>query len=261
MSRLTNWLVRLGLTLSYVSCFHLIDVQFEADSNVLSGLAKYLPAAGLVIGFCLWLCTLVLTFLLAPPLVAGAIMTILWFVFTSGLHLDGLMDSADGIFSHQSKERMLEIMSDPRVGNFAVIVGVLLLIVKFATITSIYIHALYVVLLVIPVWARFSEVYAIGRFDYLKQQGKGKVWHDSTVFPADWIKSGIAPMAVTLLACVCAKEHAVSLIVVSLSTVLSGIAASHWLTGKLGGQTGDTYGATVELSEAAGLIAASLLMN
>jgi len=261
MSALTNWLVRLGLTLSYVSCFHLVDVEFDADDTVLWGLSKYLPAAGAVIGVCLWICTFALCTLVAPPLVAGAVVTALWFVFTSGLHLDGLMDAADGIFSHQSRLRMLEIMSDPRVGNFGVIIGVLLLITKFATITSIYIHALFAVLLVIPAWARCAEVYAIGKFPYLKEQGKGKVWHDSTIFPADLIKSALAPAAVTLVTCVWAKEHAVSLIVVSLITLAAGIAASHWLTGKLGGQTGDTYGATVELSEAAGLIAASMLMS
>jgi adenosylcobinamide-GDP ribazoletransferase len=247
---------RLALTASYVTCLPIYRVDLEQSDELLAGLSKYLPTVGVLIGICLILAAKTLEFFHAPYLVQGALLTALWFIFTSGLHLDGLMDTADGIFSHQNPDRMLEIMSDPRVGNFGVITGILLLLCKFAALSSLSTSAIWVALLLVPAWARVAQVYAIGKFTYLREQGKGKIWHDTTIFPRDLWMSAFLPTI-----CIFAADYrgnSQQILAVLLVTIGAGILAGHWLNKKLGGHTGDTYGAVVEFSEAAGIITAAV---
>jgi adenosylcobinamide-GDP ribazoletransferase len=252
-----SFLRRLALTASYVTCLPMYKMDIESSDEMLSGLSKYLPTVGLLIGTCLFLSARALEVLHAPPLVLGATLTVLWFVFTSGLHLDGLMDTADGIFSHQSQPRMLEIMQDPRVGNFGVITGILLLLVKFSALASLASLPLVAAVFVIPACARLAEVYAIGKFSYAREHGKGKIWHDTTDYPRDFWMSAFLPAVCTIA--VIWKIQSWKFLAVPAITLLAGIICARWLNKKLGGHTGDTYGATVEFAEAAGILAASIM--
>ncbi|HEY9731558.1 MAG TPA: adenosylcobinamide-GDP ribazoletransferase [Drouetiella sp.] len=252
-----NFLRRLALTASYVTCLPIYKVDLGESEDMLSGLSKYLPTVGLLIGICLFLSAKALAVFHAPYLVLGASLTVLWFIFTSGLHLDGLMDTADGIFSHQSQSRMLEIMQDPRVGNFGVIVGILLLLVKFSALASLASLPLFATVFLVPAFARLAEVYAIGKFHYLREQGKGKIWHDTTDHPRDFWMSAFLPLVCAVA--VIYKTHSWTFLAAPLTALVSGILCAGWLTKKLGGQTGDTYGATVEFAEGAGVLAAAIV--
>ncbi|MGH9550077.1 MAG: adenosylcobinamide-GDP ribazoletransferase [Terriglobales bacterium] len=248
---------RLSMAISYVTCVPLARINAEESEKLLSGLAKYLPMVGLLLGAWLVLVAWTLTFLNANNLLAGAVLALFWLLLTNGLHFDGLMDTADGIFSHQSKERMLEIMQDPRVGNFGVLAGVSVLLLKFVSLASVPPHSLLFVLALCPAWSRWAETFAISAFPYLKPEGKGKIWHDSTKHPRDIFLSGLAPALLTAACCAFGYWQAA---IVSVCTGLSGITAAFWLAHKLDGHTGDTYGAVVELAEAGGLLCAALIL-
>src|SRR5690554_3038135 len=75
----------------------------------------FYPLAGSVIGLLLFMAALGLSYVL-PSIVAGVCLLIIWVVLTGGIHLDGLLDTADGILSRQPREKMLEIMKDSRIG-------------------------------------------------------------------------------------------------------------------------------------------------
>ena len=249
-----NPLRRFCLAASYITSIPFLPKP-ESETE-LFGLAKYLPAVGTLVGSILALLALVCNeLLLAPPLVAAALLTF-WIVITGAIHLDGLMDTADGVFSHRSRERMLEIMKDPRAGNFGVVSGVLIILLKFAALLSLNWHWIFASLLLIPGWARWSEVIAIKYFPYAREEGMGKIWHISTG-KFDLLISAIAPLMVSLFFCYDSNSF-IYLWLIPL-TVLPGLLASMWINKVLGGQTGDSYGANVEVSEAAGLIGASLL--
>src|SRR3712207_89815 len=78
------------------------------------------PYVGLIIGIFL---TIVYgigsQFLPTTPLML--VIVISEFLFTGGLHADGLMDTSDGIFSGRDREKQLEIMKDSRIGSFGVV--------------------------------------------------------------------------------------------------------------------------------------------
>ncbi|MBZ0187431.1 MAG: adenosylcobinamide-GDP ribazoletransferase [Candidatus Obscuribacterales bacterium] len=224
----------------------------------LSGLAPYLPAVGLVIGLLLLALNLALQAIASSPSMASIILTITWLCLTGGLHFDGLMDTADGIFCHQSQERMLEIMSDSRVGNFGVLAGVVVFLLKATALFNLVQHQplILAALILIPAWGRYCELYAIGQFPYAKKEGKGKVFHQSTR-KIDMAYGAIVPITGSLAVAMFAG--ALPVVLVTGATIIAGFVASHWLFHHLKGQTGDTYGAIVELSETGGLVAAALL--
>jgi adenosylcobinamide-GDP ribazoletransferase len=256
---------RFLLTASYVTIFPLSkNIKFAegaGDEDVLSGLAKFLPAAGVLVGCLLGLVALFLTAVAAPAMLSGVVVTIAWLIFTGGLHFDGLMDTADGIFSHRDRQRMLEIMQDPRAGNFAVLAGMAVFALKVAALSALFVGGgarplvVPVVLIVLPAWARLAEAYAIGRYQYAKPDGKGKVWHATMKYPADLAQAAILPALLSLLL---SGFGGAEIFVGSLSVCLGGVAAAAYLNSRLGGHTGDTYGTVVEVSETIGLIALAL---
>jgi cobalamin 5'-phosphate synthase/cobalamin synthase len=254
-----NFAKRFATTVRYVTCIPAFGGQRrdELSQIDLSGLAKYLPAAGVLIGLILCLAFRLMNMCHVPDVLSGVILTITWLSLTGGLHFDGLMDTADGIFSHQTVERMLEIMRDSRVGNYGVMVGMSTLILKAACLSSLPPQDMLIVLLLCPIWARWCEAFAIGKFPYLRDSGMGKIWHDTMKYPEDLIKGSFVPLATTITA---ALFRPLDAITISLATVISGYLAALMLARKFGGHTGDTYGAVVELSELGGLLAAAFFL-
>lgn len=247
-------LKRFCLAASYVTAFPFLKkAQTESD---LFGLAKYLPAVGTAIGGMLILCAFLLKEFQAPQILFAVLLVLLWISMTGAIHLDGFMDTADGIFSHRSRDRMLEIMRDSRVGNYAVISGNLLILTKIAALVSLPIHWLIPSLLLIPAWSRWNEVLTIVSYRYARDEGMGRIWKLSTK-KSDLLTAAIIPLLSTAIYCFYASSWKFALL--PLLIVASGAAFSYCINKIINGQTGDSYGATVEFSEAAGLSAAAFL--
>jgi adenosylcobinamide-GDP ribazoletransferase len=249
---------RLGLAVSYVTCFPLCRIPVDADPQALGGLAKYLSTVGLLVGTVLAGLAWSLNWFQASAIIFGVVLTVAWLAITGAIHFDGLMDTADGVLSHRDRARMLEIMSDSRVGNFGAIVGFAALLLKVAALSTLAYPGMIYVLLVIPAWARWTETYAIGAFNYLRKSGMGKVWHDSMKYPRDLIIGALAPLIVSGVA---VHYQGLEPMIACTCTILGGLAAAIWIKQVLGGQTGDTYGAVVEIAETIGLIGTALIVS
>ncbi len=250
-----NMFRKLALTAAYITSFPgLPRAETEED---LEGLAKYLPTVGTVIGAIVFAGAYACDLLSHERILSSFLTVGLWLLVTGAIHLDGLMDTADGLFSHRSRDQMLSIMKDSRVGNFGAISGVMLLLAKIIALYSLEPGCMKMAaLLLIPAWARWSEVFAIVCFPYAKQEGMGKVWHESSkVWDLAW--SAIVPLIVTV-AIAASCQNALPFIVM-VATAGTGILFALRVHNILYGHTGDTYGATVEFSEAAALIILALM--
>jgi adenosylcobinamide-GDP ribazoletransferase len=152
----------------------------------------------------------------------------------------------------------LEIMSDSRVGNFGAITGFCVLLLKLAALSSLSYIVIIPIFLVVPAWARWAESYAIGAFPYLRETGMGKVWHDTMVYPRDLAIGAVVPLILTAAA---VWYLGIVAFVATVFTIIGGIVTAQWINSILGGQTGDTYGAVVELAETAGLVSTALFIS
>ena len=248
---------RFAVAVSCVTSLPLAGKDFRPDE--LQGLSKYLPAVGILIGGLLLAIAYGLERLSANVLLSAVVLVISWIALTGGIHLDGLMDSADGIFSHRSRERMLEIMRDSRVGNFGVISGVSIMLFKIAALAAIGFPTALACVFVVPVWARWCETWAIGIYPYARDEGMGKVWHDTTYFPRDLVIATLLPVITTIGSCY--LFGVTPCVVLTCFCIASGIASASYLGYVLKGHTGDTYGAVVELAEAGSLLGFALFLT
>ena len=244
---------RLALTISYVTSFHFFKSASSEDE--LRGLSVYLPTVGIFIGALLFTVYWLLNLVDCADLLRAFLLSGSWLIATGSIHLDGLMDAADGLFSHRDRDRMLEIMRDSRVGNFGAISGIMLLAAKICALTLIPEKWMLPALLLIPAWARWSEVFAIAFYPYARAEGMGKIWHESTE-KQDLLPALALPGLLTLAICIYFNSAAISFVIPL--AILPGILFASRINCVLSGHTGDTYGAVVELSEASAVILLAL---
>lgn len=220
------------------------------ESSPLMG-EEYFPLVGLLLAGVLALLALALAPVL-PQLALAALLVVGLVLLTGGLHLDGLMDSCDGLFGGLTRERKLEIMHDSRVGSFGVLAGACALLLKFACFASLAKHDLPTALLVTLPSARWSLVLVLRIFPGARASGLGATFRQAVT------RDRLALACVLTLAIVLFTAQFSGLIVWAVITVVA-LALGAWISRKLGGLTGDTYGAIAEVAEIAGLLAFLLL--
>jgi adenosylcobinamide-GDP ribazoletransferase len=149
----------------------------EAAPRLVIG-CEYFPLVGLLLALLLWFLVLILT-PLVPQLALAALLIVALVMLTGGLHLDGLMDSCDGLFGGSTRERKLEMMRDSSVGSFGVLGGVCIVLLKFALFASLRVHALPLALLVALPSARWAMVLALRVFPSARPTGLGAAFHQA----------------------------------------------------------------------------------
>ncbi|MNH80036.1 Cobalamin synthase [compost metagenome] len=233
-----------------------VTAQLDFTPELLKRSTRFYPLVGAAIGLVTCLLSLISAWAL-PPLPASVVILTGWIYLTGGLHLDGLMDTADGLLSYRSREKMLEIMKDSRVGAMGVIACVLLLLLKVTLIASLLEKgALPLALLTVPLWSRWFMVHAIAGWpaargpEGLAGQFDGMNYHSSWIAGL-WalILSGAGLVLLVLWG------YGAGLHWLQLGICYAAEPAAAWLIGslaasrisrRLGGLTGDIYGALNE---------------
>lgn len=181
----------------------------------------------------------------APVHVLAAGLIIIEIVITGALHCDGLMDTADGLFSGRSRERILEIMKDSRIGAFGAISFCLFILFKYSLLVDIPANALITAMFVMPVAGRIAVVTAITGFPYIRAEGLGKNFAGGDGKKTVWIAGALALGLVAPFGRMALAALAAGLI--------AALLVARYAAARLGGMTGDVYGAVLELSEVAAL--------
>lgn len=227
----------------------------------------FFPLVGLVIGLILDLVYLPLRSL---PFLAGAAVLVAWIAVTGGLHLDGLMDTADGFFANAGRERALEIMKDSRIGSFALMGAFSVLLLKLAFVVSLPPAAVPLVLPLMAIAGRFTALLLPAAYPHANPGaglgGTAARWAG----PAEMVKGSFV-CAAAIAAVAAAKslaggwagaaEAAILGFSAWLAAALTGLWLAHASVKRLGGITGDVIGAAVELAETAVLALAVFIFN
>jgi cobalamin 5'-phosphate synthase/cobalamin synthase len=245
----------------------------------LAGSVPFFPAVGLLLGAVAAAVAVGLS-LLAPPMVAAAALVVLLIAFSGGLHLDGLSDTADGFLSSRPRDRVLEIMKDSRVGAMGVIAIVCVLLLKFAALASMPPAAMCLAALLMPLAGRCVMVLPMAMLDYVRPTGLGSVFHRGRLggpaviamatlvivaagagLIAPWAAclhkgAGMAPGTGIAPGCPLrvAMTAAGAMLAAAGGAVIAALLLTAWSRKKIGGATGDVYGAACELGEAAAAI-------
>jgi adenosylcobinamide-GDP ribazoletransferase len=168
-------------------------------------------------------------------------------VVTGALHLDGVIDAFDGLFAGKTPERRLEIMRDPRAGSYGVVAVVLVLGLKIAALASLPPAVRPLGLVLAPCLGRWGIVLATGAFAYARPVGMGRDFKESIRWRHVVLAGGIALVASAVLA---GPLGVLTWTVGSLAVLLAG----QWIAARLGGLSGDIYGAICETVETGVLV-------
>ena len=207
------------------------------------------PIVGLLLGLLLSLAHLLLG--QTPGALQAAIILALWVGLSGGLHLDGLADTADAwVGGFGDRERTLTIMKDPRSGPIAVVVLVLLLLLKFAALLTLLQAGQGIYLVLLPWLGRSLLPLLLATTPYVRAGGLGQALVDH--LPRQqlpWV------LGVHLLGMLLFGWQG---LLALASALLLFVWLRRALLRRLGGTTGDTAGALVELAECAALLALAL---
>ena len=182
-----------------------------------------------------------------PPLVVGALLVAALLVLTRAIHTEGFLDACDGLFGGYSPSRRLEILRDTHVGAFAVIGGAALLLLKWALLSGIPAEVRAGLLAVFPCISRLGMLSTMAVFRYAREEGMGTAFQDGASWRQIAFGLAVAAAAAGLLL------GGAGLVLLA-ATVAVSLGLGRWITGMLGGMTGDTYGAVNEVAEAAVLL-------
>lgn len=211
------------------------------------------PLVGLALGLLLALLDALLAATRLPLLSRDILLVVALVWFTGGLHLDGLMDTCDGLLGGRTPEQRLLIMRDSRVGSFGVLGGVCIILLKVGLLAGLPGGgARQAALLLAPLLGRWALVLAAALFPPARPEGLGAAFR-AGVTPARFAFA----LATSSLACLAFGG-------VSGALALAGSCATTWLLGRavlatIPGLTGDTYGALAEVNEVTILLLLALL--
>ncbi|MCX7803722.1 MAG: adenosylcobinamide-GDP ribazoletransferase [Planctomycetota bacterium] len=183
-----------------------------------------------------------------PPAAAAVAAVAALAAVSGALHLDGLADSADGLFGPRTRERALEIMKDSRIGAMGATALVFVLAAKIAGLASLDKSAFLQAAFLAPLAGRCALAAAISAVPYARPSGLGSVfyrrrsylnlpWACAAAAGGGWLIAGTAGLAA------------------SGAAFVAALLASLYSIHKIGGATGDTLGATCELAETAAILA------
>ncbi len=249
-----------------------LPVRREGTGEEVGRSLVYFPAVGLLIGLLLAGINWVLR-LFVPDAIVNGVLLVAMVLVSGALHIDGFIDTCDGLAGNKPPEERWKVMKDSRAGAFGIAGGVLLLLVKYAALSSLPVHLVAATLVIMPVVSRWAMVYSIWAYPYALQTGLGTVFKRAasvstlivtTVFTlavaflvmwwefAIYYSPGrIVPPATyspSLWVWKAAYYLVTAIVVVTVAWVATFLLAGH-LRRKFAGLTGDSYGAVNEVVE------------
>lgn len=224
----------------------------ESDLNQA---ARYFPLVGLLVGFLAAVVWWLASWLFNPALALLSSMAATIFC-TGAFHEDGLADSADGLGGGMTRERKLEIMHDSRLGSYGAIALVGILLFKFQALSSLAPAILPFALIASHALSRLAAVYVMATASYVRAAGKAKPLA-TTLARQDVVCASVFGLLCWLGFALMLSIHQSAMAAAHflLITSLPVLAVWHWwrqlVLRNLQGYTGDTLGATQQLTEVA----------
>ena len=217
-----------------------IPIKVNYDPKKLGKSIKFFPLVGLAIGFILYYLSIILVKFSKNNLINALIVIVIELMVVGIIHIDGLCDTFDGLFSYREKEKMLEIMKDSRIGTNGAIILVLYFIAKILFISEIFsINLKY--LIIYPVLARLATPVNAAFSDYARKNGMSNfIISQNSAF--EGIFSIILAAALSFLI------FSFKGFELFLGAFLFIIFFMQFVKKKISGVTGDTMGAALELT-------------
>ena len=254
---------QLVLAVTFLTAVRLPDPGAAAAPADLWASMSFYPLVGLVLGVAAWGVYAVLLYAVTP-LVAAALVVVGLELATRALHLDGLMDSADGYLSGAPRERALEIMKDSRVGAMGVFAAIAVMIVKVSALASLACPGAALGLIVGLSAARLLPALDVRFFAYARREGTGAAFAGAGTTNGPVVAAAAFAAAAALVTGALAHGGLGGAFLgldLAATAVALALGVQALVGRRLGGLTGDVYGLGIELAEALALVGAVIIVR
>ena len=225
-----------------------VFVNVEYDEEKLGKSIKYFPLVGAIIGIFLYGINILAGKITENRQIAAIIIIIAEIFITGLIHIDGLADTADGLFSYAEKEKILEIMKDSRVGTNGAVALILYFMTKVILLSEI--RPEYIILY--PVISRLSTSINAGLGEYARKNGMS-----NGIIGKNGKKEAVISIIITMiLSFIILKAKGLTILIFAILFILLLMKG---VKRKIGGITGDTMGASLELTTILVLLAGVVL--
>ena len=225
-----------------------VFVNVEYDEEKLGKSIKYFPLVGAIIGIFLYGINILVGKITVNRQIAAMIIIIAEIFITGLIHIDGLADTADGLFSYAEKEKILEIMKDSRVGTNGAVALILYFMTKVILLSEI--RPEYIILY--PVISRLSTSINAGLGEYARKNGMS----NEIIAKNGKKEAGISIIITMILSFIILKVKGLIILIFAILFILLLMKG---VKRKIGGITGDTMGASLELTSILVLLAGVVL--
>ena len=236
-----------------------IDTGFDEEFHKT---ITYFPLVGLVLGVLIYIIGLV-SGIFFDSFITSIIVTLALVILTGGLHIDGLGDTFDAIYSYRDKERMLEIMKDSRLGTNSLLAIMFLILLKIGFIYSIINNSLLWTVIFMPVVARLGVIVMMYKTVTPRENGMGNLFigkASTSMFTIAILYTIILIIGISKLIFLVSTFEAMMLIsTIIILFIFNNLFKKHIYT-KIDGVTGDILGCTIELGELIYLFCIYLLL-
>ena len=225
-----------------------IDTGFDEEFHKT---ITYFPLVGLVLGVLIYIIGLV-SGIFFDSFITSIIVTLALVILTGGLHIDGLGDTFDAIYSYRDKERMLEIMKDSRLGTNSLLAIMFLILLKIGFIYSIINNSLLWTVIFMPVVARLGVIVMMYKTVTPRENGMGNLFigkASTSMFTIAILYTIILIIGISKLIFLASTFEAMMLIsTIIILFIFNNLFKKHIYI-KIDGVTGDILGCTIELGE------------
>jgi adenosylcobinamide-GDP ribazoletransferase len=260
MTSRCQWWKKLLLDLGASVIFYTVIPLPRLNAFDLQQVARWAPVVGMLVGGILGCVDWLLSYAGMAVLTRSALIVCIWIAITGGLHLDGAMDTADGLAIRSDLKRRLEVMADSATGAFGAMAAIALVLLKTTALADLQ-NNRWLVLIVTLGWGRWGQVMAIARYPYLKPTGKGAFHKTAIRSYKDWLPTLLLLICLSCGQLIWERNKLLDAAVMVVAGSAIAISVGAWFNYKLGGHTGDSYGAVVEWTEALFLCVLTILRN
>ena len=222
-----------------------IPIEIKMEKKTISKGILFLPLVGMVVGGISWGVYYVLSFINSDVAALGAVIANV--AVTGGLHIDGLSDTCDGFFSARTRDRILEIMKDSRVGTFGVIATVMLLLAKYILIAGLPQDVVPLALVFISGTSRLGAALLITFGKSARPGGLGDMFSSSSSKAYFLLSTCFHTTIGTIFG-------GLTFVILLIVIIVFDLLLMRYSYKIIGGLTGDVYGAGIEISDVLGLL-------
>jgi adenosylcobinamide-GDP ribazoletransferase len=231
----------------------------DLDANSLAQSVRYFPLVGLLVGVLNATVWWVSSHWL-PASVSVGLMLMFSALLTGALHEDGFTDVCDGFGGGTTRERVLGIMKDSRIGAYGALGLTLMVGLKWTILTALPAVIFPLMVVAAHMASRWCATLLILRLDYVRgdEESKSRPFTGQLTIAA-WILSGVIGMAgLALLAEVWIRWSGVpgllplgaqALGAGAVGAALGTLLATRYFWRRIGGYTGDCLGAAQQIAE------------